>query len=350
MAAAVLVVPPAAAQTTAAAPPASTPDETPPRLVIKGFGNVDFRNEFDTQRDQMFSLGELDLFVTSELSEKLSFLTEIVFEPAEDHEPLVDVERYQIEYSHSDLVNVALGRMHTMLGHWNQAYHHGAWFQTTAHRPEVYEFEDEGGVLPVHELGLRVSGRRAAGRGRVEYSASLTNGRGPVAHRFENLRDFDRHKAVNLWLAWALPAPAGLKAGGAVRFDRVPAAETRAPLSERVVGGFLTYQHSGTELLAEVLLLTHREKGGLESRFRTSGFYLQASRRLGRFTPFYRFEGLDRAPGHPYYASSSDLRRHVGGVRADPWPWAAVKFEVGHDAPDPGPGYASVALQAAFTF
>jgi hypothetical protein len=283
----------------------------------------------------------------------VSFLTEIVLESGEGDEPLLDVERYQIEYSPSDLLNVSLGRMHTMLGYWNQTYHHGVWFQTTVARPEVYEFEDHGGVLPVHELGLRLSGQRAIGRARVEYSATLSNGRGPVAHRFEIERDADRRKAVNLWLAFAPRVSAGLKVGGAARFDRVPPdpdAPPRPPLSERVLGGFAAYQQGSMELLAEALLLTHREKDGPARTYRTSGFYAQASWRFGSITPYYRFEGLDRAPGDPYFSTSGDLRRHVAGVRADPLPWVAVKLELNRDAPEPGPRFHAATLQTAFTF
>jgi hypothetical protein len=53
--------------------------------------------------------------------------------------------------------------MHTPLGYWNQYYHHGAWFQATATRPEMYLFEDDGGILPVHEIGIEASGTAGLG-------------------------------------------------------------------------------------------------------------------------------------------------------------------------------------------
>jgi hypothetical protein len=330
------------------------PDENPPpKLVVKGFGNVDYRYEFDGHDSDEFSLGQLDLFVTSALSDNLTFVAEIVFEPG-DEEKVVDVERYQITYSHSDLFNVALGRMHTMLGHWNHAYHHGTWFQTTAFRPEVYRFEDEGGVLPVHELGLRLFGSRAFSLGRIEYSGSLSNGRGPVASRFENFRDFGEGKAGTLWLAASPAFVPGLKIGGVVRQDRVPPNEAdparAVSMRERIVGTFTSYQHARSEVLGEVLLLIHREDAGAGREFRTSGFYVQASHRFGRLTPYYRFEGLDRGAGDPYYPSSDDVRRHIAGLRVDPWSSAAVKLELSRDLPDPGPHFSAVTLQVAFTF
>ena len=111
-----------------------------------------------------------------------------------------------------------------------------------------------------------------------------------------------------------------------------------------------TYQRRRTEVLGEVLALRHREEGGAGREFGTSGFYVQASHRFGRLTPYYRFEGLDRGADDPYYPSSADLRRHIAGLRADPWSSAAVKVELSRDAPDPGPSFSAATLQVAFTF
>ena len=54
--------------------------------------------------------------------------------------------------------NVAVGRYHTAIGYYNNAYHHGKWLQTAAERPHIYDFEDSGGLLPIHNVGVSVSG------------------------------------------------------------------------------------------------------------------------------------------------------------------------------------------------
>src|SRR5882762_9184287 len=39
------------------------------------------------------------------------------------------------------------------------AYHHGTLMQPTAQRPDMYVFEDDGGILPVHTTGALFAGR-----------------------------------------------------------------------------------------------------------------------------------------------------------------------------------------------
>lgn len=120
-----------------------------PTLSIRGFSNVNFsvddiKNE--NRGNSSFALGQFDLLITSRLSDSIDFLSEIVLESDSDNEMVVDLERLQLKYSYSDLLNVTAGRVHTALGYWGTTYHHGAWLQTTAFRPEVYKFEDEGGI------------------------------------------------------------------------------------------------------------------------------------------------------------------------------------------------------------
>ena len=51
-------------------------------------------------------------------------------------------------------------RYHTAIGQWNVKLHHGAYLQTTIHRPGIIEWEDEGGVIPAHAAGVSVDGQR----------------------------------------------------------------------------------------------------------------------------------------------------------------------------------------------
>ena len=69
----------------------------------------------------------------------------------------------------------------------------------------------------------------------------------------------------------------------------------------------------------------------------------------GVFKPYYRFEGLDGGAGDPYYPSRRPSTAHAG-LRVDPWAAAAVKLELSHDLPDPGPSFSAAALQVAVTF
>src|SRR3990167_7246133 len=135
-----------------------------PQLTLRGFGHVQYdsrQSDFsdDTAGDtNHFANGELDLFITSELGEKISFLSETLFEFEEDGGQELDVERLLLKYEGNDKFNVTIGRGHTVLGYWNQTFHHGTWLQTTTDRPAIYRWEHAGGILPVHYVGLEFSG------------------------------------------------------------------------------------------------------------------------------------------------------------------------------------------------
>lgn len=332
----------------------SPSDDVPavPRLVLRGFGNTDLAWRSDLERIG-FNLGQLDVFMSSDVSSEFSVLAEVVLEASEDEDLVIDLERYQIKYAPSDRFSVALGRMHTALGYWNQTYHHGTWLQTTVARPEIYLFEDEGGALPIHEVGLRVAGAWPLPRLRLEYDASLSNGRGRTPREIQMFQDLDNSKAWQVWLAVAPTDLAGLKVGGVARFDRIPPhlEEPRraTTLDERVLGAFAVYIHNHAEILAEGLHLRHEAPQG--ETWRTWGLYVQGAWRLGRFKPYYRYDRLEHAEGDPFSeGTASDVRAHTAGLRIDPWAWAALKLELSHRDPRPGAPFTSAVAHVAFTF
>lgn len=349
----------AAADAQPAEPPAGAPaveTEPPSRLVFRAFGNIDWLS----RRGDLpgtFTVGQLDLFATSELAEDVSVLAEVVLE-AEigGEEQVADVERFQIRYAPLDALNVSLGRMHTVLGYWNQTYHHGAWLQTTAFRPEVYRWEDEegGGLLPVHEVGLRLGGAVAAGALRVEYSGSVANGRGVASEDVVAFQDPNPAKAVSAWVGLGFKRWPGLKVGGTAYVDTIPARPgdpaRESELDERILGGFVAFTRSGAEVLAEAFDIRH-EDDRTGASFVTTGMYVQGAWSIGGLKPYYRFDRIDRDEGDPYFRESvRDLSKHTAGLRIDVWDLVAAKLEVSHTDPRVGEGYTAAAVQVAFTF
>ena len=68
------------------------------------------------------------------------------------------------------------------LGYWNNAFHHGRWLQITVDRPEILKFEDEGGLLPVHLVGVTGHYRPFIdGDQQIELVGAIGNGRGSIA-------------------------------------------------------------------------------------------------------------------------------------------------------------------------
>src|SRR5262249_570932 len=156
-------------------------------LRMRGFGDIAFHGSDQRGTTNAFSLGQLNLFVTSDISEKFKFLGEIVFEGGPDdiygvpsgetNKFTVDLERYLFHYSRNAYFNVWVGRYPTAIGFYNTAYHHSTWFQTTTGRPLFFEFEDRGGVLPTHNVGVSATGRIPSGSLGLHYIAEIGNGR-----------------------------------------------------------------------------------------------------------------------------------------------------------------------------
>jgi hypothetical protein len=129
---------------------------------LHGFGDVQyyqFLNSDDTDEHGAFALGQLDLYMAESIGSRLDVLTELVIESPDGAEFVVDLERIQIGYVASDAFKLSAGRFHSPIGYWNTAYHHGSFLQTTIERPLFLRFEDGGGVLPVHSIGVLASSR-----------------------------------------------------------------------------------------------------------------------------------------------------------------------------------------------
>ena len=65
---------------------------------------------------------------------------------------------------------MSVGKMHTPVNEWNDAYHHGRLFFPTIDRP--YSF---GEFVPIHEVGLRLSGENLGAK-RAFYDVVLGSG------------------------------------------------------------------------------------------------------------------------------------------------------------------------------
>ena len=331
--------------------PAAPPEHATPRAVFKGFGNVDFHAE---DGKAAFSLGAIDLFLTSSLSEGVSVLAELNVEQRGTEASTVEIERFQIQYAPSDRFRFVLGRIHTSLGYWNQTFHHGTWIQTTAERPLIYRFEDDGGALPVHEVGLMVAGDVGSGRSRLEYALSVSNGRGALPTDVQTIGDVDGLNALNLWLGFRPGFLRDLMVGGVVRRDRIPAVpdlDRTERLKERVLGGYAAYRTVRTEILGEYLDISHESEASPGPKFVTKGAYLQLSRAFRRVRPYYRFDWQDSDPDDPFYRSDQpSLNSHTIGLRFDPHPWVTLKVEGSAVDRHPG-GHDTVGVfQVAFTF
>ena len=357
---------PAVSQATAQAPLAPEPmpstvepermDLSKTLLHIRGFGDVTYHGDNRKGDTTSFSLGQLNLFVTSDVSEKFRFLSEIVFEAAPDNAVGVDVERLLLQYSPNDYFNLSAGRYHTAIGYYNTAYHHSTWLQTATGRPFLFEFEDKGGILPIHNVGVSATGLIPSRSLGLHYVAEVGNGRASsssLAEAVQNLVDENNHKAFNLALFVRPEKVRGLQVGfSGYRDVLAPLNQTR--IGETILDAYGVIVRPNFEWLNEALVIRHAPQGASRV-FQTPGFYSQVSKRFGSYRPYFRYQYVNAPENEPIfgpvYGTSVGLRHGPSaGLRYDASESVALKFQYDYTRLRNQQAISGLALQLGFTF
>jgi hypothetical protein len=146
-------------------------------LPIHGFADVNVGNYnlyFPYLKGT--NVGSLDLYLTPKIGDSVVTLAELIFETGPDGHVGTDLERFQIGYQFSDKATVWVGRFHTPYGYVNTALHHGVWLADSVRRPKFVNFEDKGGVMPAHTVGVWVTGAEREGNGKFLYDFYAGNG------------------------------------------------------------------------------------------------------------------------------------------------------------------------------
>lgn len=333
--------------------------EFSPKFSLHGFADATFVAEElsipndDGEREIGFFLGEFDLYMVSQLSERFSFLGEVVFEFEKDGETNVDVERVFVKYTMSDLFWTSFGRRHTPLGYWNETFHHGLFLQPTVARPLVLRVEDNDGVLPIHSVGVDAGGRKFSGPWSLDYRGGVYNGRGATREVVQSFGDANVNKAALLKASLLLDRSDHIRVGGMVYSDEIPpnpdAPGIHEEMDERIYGLHFVYEREQLKVLTEYYHIGHREPATAGS-WNHRGYYLIALWQPWKWKPYAGYDVLDLEEGDPYYAGIVPYHERIlAGVRYDPIPFLAIKFEVRRDNRSESEAN-GVAIQAAYTF
>jgi len=357
-AAAPLAGPPAAPVEVAAASTARAPQHDgdheqasggTPRIEIQGFADVNFRASNQKGTANSFSLGQLDLFLTSRLSEKFSVLGELIVEAGPDNRFSFEIHRLLLRYAPNDYLNLSAGRYHTAIGFYNTAYHHGSWFQTAVNRPFIFAFESKGGILPLHNVGVSATGRVPSGSLGLRYIAEVGNGRASRSRQDQAVQtalDENNGKSFNLGLFARPKSLPGFQTGFSVYRDSLtPAGAPK--VGQTIMAGHAVYQNRRYEVLNEAVVVRH-ERGGRV--FYTPGLYTQFSRRFGDLRPYARYQYVNVPADDPIYP---DVGRRNGpslGVRYDVSDYAAFKAQYDRTQRRSQSPIDELLLQLAFTF
>jgi hypothetical protein len=331
-------------------------------LRIRGFGDISLHGGTQKGETTSFSLGQLDLFVTSDVSDRFKFLSEIVFEAGPTNiygtyteEPNsfgVDIERYLLQYSHNDYFNISAGRVHTAIGYYNTAYHHSSWLQTTTGRPFLFDFEDHGGILPIHTVGVSVSGQVPSGSLGLHYIAEVGNGRASraplVQEPVQNEIDDQNHKAFNVAMFARPEGVPGLQAGLSFYRD-ILSPLNQARVGESILAGHIILERPKYEWLNEALLDRHTIEGTSQA-YNTPGFYSQISKQFGAYRPYFRYQYVNAPNNEPIFPDVQLRDGPSAGLRFDASESVALKFQYDYTFLRNQPGVNDLELQLGFTF
>ena len=328
-------------------------DDGSPQFRLHGFSHVNFWGRWPGRGPSQngAALGNVDLFMTSRLADRVSFLTEANFEVADNGSTGVDLERLLLKYSLSDWFKLSVGRGHTALGYWNEEVHHGALLQPTVERPRALQFEDEKGILPVHFVGIEASGTvRVSSEWNLHYTGNVANGRGAVVDQVQGGRDLDRHKAVALKLSLQRNGDISIRVGPSLYLDRIPGdSMSSGPLRETILGAHVVVKHTRYTFQAEGYRIRHQQIQGGTTWHHWAGYAI-ATVRFKRITPYAGLDHESFDPGDPFFVGrDQDYTRVLGGLRFDVNVNNSLKLEYQHDHFPAETGDA-LALQIAFTF
>jgi hypothetical protein len=218
----------------------------------------------------------------------------------------LDVERLLLKYRQNDYFTASIGRIHTAIGYYNTAYNRGDYFQTTIGRPVMFEYDDEGGFLPLQDLGIVLNGQIPSGKLGLNYIFELTNGRhyGVDVEPSQNHSDFNNSKAVNFGLSAKPEQVPGLIVGFSVRHDYL-SDELNQHVSELIPVVYGVFVNSTYEWLNEGMLVTHKLPNG--TTFHTTGFYTQFSRKFGHSRPYFRYSYVNAPVDDPIYGNPLEI-------------------------------------------
>jgi hypothetical protein len=277
------------------------------KTQIRGF--IDALASYQ-QNKTSFSLGEQDLFITSELTDRFSFLGESVFKYTLSSPTSfsVSIERVVIKYNISGNHNLLIGKHHSPLNYWNDTYHHGRVFFPTIFRPLLFD----SSIIPLHTTGISIQGQNL-GKLKFGYDLMLGNGIGS-----SDVLDNDKRKSLTA--AIHIKPANGLRIGFSWYNDKIAKGTKNHDgnlinweIKQNLFSGSVAYFGKKVELLAEGTLATnHTDTTG--SRKTLASYFYAGFEITDKWVPYIRVDQLHFNEGELFY-DINNSNSFVGGIR-----------------------------------
>jgi hypothetical protein len=351
--------PPAEARKDALDPPvpedvqsfaAATMKATHLRFALNAFGDASAAVDVPAEGDGRgaFSLGTFALLINGQLSQPLLATAEVAFDGTDKNEQAVTLERLHLRWQ-TPRFYVVGGRTHSDLGYWNTAFHHGAWLHLPIGRPRALLGEVNGGILPIHWIGVE-GGIVIAGA--LTLAGGVGNGRGQTEEDIRISNDTNQFKALKAKVEYRGLGWRDLRVGIGGLYDRIAAEPMNVRpalpgkhIDELIGNVYAAYRGLELTLIAEAYSIWHRASG---DTFTTMDEFVVVGYRIGRITPYLLVERTDArggidpfytpVPGMPTTSTPVDGTDVLVGARLDTSVWSALKAEYRASRVDGGDG------------
>ena len=285
---------------------------------------------------QGFNVGNLDFYITPRLGDRTRALFEMNTEVSSEGSVGVDLERAQIGYQFNDQATVWMGRFHSPYGYVNTALHHGNWINNSLRRPKFLQFEDNGGIVPAHTVGLWVTGSSHAGTGKVLYDFYGGNSQEIIGGVLDMRNAGNAHGKLifggRLGYQFNEGAAEGLLLG-VHAFSTHIVDDAMVPTETRVLayGGYAVYDTDQWENIAEIYLFDNQDLSGVRGSHRSDAGFVQFGYRAPWGLPYARYERAALSQSDTYFAaqlSGASYHRVALGARFDIDLKSAIKLEL----------------------
>ena len=295
-----------------------------------------------------------DFFYSADL-ESFRILAEVQFDLTG-----ADVERLQAGWRFSPDLSLWFGRFHSPIGYWNVEHHHGHYMETSAERPQIIEFEDEGGPLPIHLVGGLLTGMHAIGDGSLQYDLGVAAGPRVLNGTFEPISVVQDPR----FTALALVARASYRPDATLDDQYgVSIARTKIPLQgpeyqamqQDLAAFYLSHDFDQLRVFGELFRVSQRLLEGPGPAWPSYwAGYVQGEYKLvpGVWTAFGRYEGISSRLTENYIAQFPKLskQREIIGARWDFQHNQALKLEYVRDVSPAGMTTNGIELQWSAMF
>jgi hypothetical protein len=306
-------------------------------LPMHGFADVGLGN-----RNPYYSyfegadIGSLDFYLAPKIGDRVLSLAELIFEVGPDGHVGTDLERFQIGYQFNDKATVWVGRFHTPYGYVNTALHHGTWLADALRRPKFANFEDHGGVMPAHTVGVWLTGAQRLTEGKVLYDAYVGNGQQIETGIVDMQNGGTEHGAAMAGsrVSYQFGGPLdGLTFGVNGFTDKVNSQNTLNVTRLNMIGAYAVYDTDVWEHIVEAYSFHDTNLNGTPGTNVSNAWFAQFAYRAHWGLPYVRYERANLDQADQYFAEQTlgaSYYRSALGVRFDLNDKAAIKFEVAH--------------------